>query len=91
MRAAKMNKVDMFRYFEKVWDAADDPDHMYIGVHELCSLIVPEPCLPGEHHSCAAKVLLDTYDNIKVGTGGGAAFPGDGGARMSADCAPRRW
>ena len=67
MQAAKRQRnLDLFKYFEQVYENEANTDHVFMGVHELCTLTTKRPCPSTSHNSCLAAELVESYNQFKV-------------------------
>lgn len=67
MRNAKRKRnIDLYAYFDQVYNNAKPGSSIYIGVHELCHVVERNPCPPSQHLQCMARKVLDAYNQVKV-------------------------
>lgn len=70
MRLAKhCHNINLFSYCDKIYDS-HNVENVYIGLHELCTIVSKSPCDPGAHHlheggGCIAYKLLQLYSQLK--------------------------
>ena len=67
MQAAKRQRnINIFRYFEEIYESEPHSDHMFIGLHELCTLTSKKACAANTHTDCLAAKFIDAYNQLKV-------------------------
>jgi hypothetical protein len=64
--AKRQRNIDLFTYFERVYENEADTDHMFVGIHELCTLTSKRPCPPNTHNTCLAAEFIEAYNQLKV-------------------------
>lgn len=64
--AKRIHNIDMFSHFERLYEDTPGSDSLYVGVHELCSLLRKKPCNPTAHRDCEARQLLTAFHEMKV-------------------------
>ena len=64
--AKRERNIDLFLYFERLYEDEQQTDHMFVGVHEMCTLTCKKPCPPGSHLTCRAAEFMSAYNDFKV-------------------------
>jgi hypothetical protein len=65
--AERVNHIDLFVYFERLYEDTTGSDYLYVGVDELCSLIRARPCrFRTSHTDCEARTLIEAFKRLKV-------------------------
>ena len=64
--AKRCRHIDLFRYFENLYETQPNSDSLFMGIDELCMLTKKEPCPRTGHTTCLAHHFMEAYNNLKV-------------------------
>lgn len=65
-KAKRVNRINLFKWLENMYEHTPGSDSLYLGVHEICSLVRAKPCNPTAHRNCEARQLVQAYNDMKV-------------------------